>query len=378
MLIGLFVIPSGLRAAHDTLAPLFVELYSVVGLIIGVVLSKKCWMTVGRNTKENIKALVGYPESFMILSDVMILTYNVAMRFTQSSWWRCIKTKPPDPVPAVIGSVRCSIFKRHQAKKRLTDPIILGLIAAGTIAAQEMPTFSLRSTNKLRKRLHKYSDVHGYLQTHKLKPEGADLDLLRHVLAEEPSGLLSVDDSTLLVIDCGASNTTTYDENDFKPETLQLYKEGEKSPIQGIAGTLPIRGQGIISLQVIGTNGEVVDIETKAYYIPELKTKLFSPQAYFNERNDKSELIITRSNALMRLVGSNEEEVSEVEFHYDQQTRLPIMRAYRNALTTARALALSACLTDERNQNLTAAQKLLLRWHFKMGHAGFALVKWLG
>jgi len=62
MLIGLFVIPSGLCTAYDTLAPLFIELYSVMGLIIGVVLDKKCWMTVSRNIKENIKALVGYPE----------------------------------------------------------------------------------------------------------------------------------------------------------------------------------------------------------------------------------------------------------------------------------------------------------------------------
>jgi len=64
-----------------------------------------------------------------------------------------------------------------------------------------------------------------------------------------------------------------------------------------------------------------MDIKTKVYYIPELKTKLFSPQAYFNKWNDKSELIITHSNALMWLVGCNEGEVSEVKFHYDQQTR---------------------------------------------------------
>ncbi len=54
------------------------------------------------------------------------------------------------------------------------------------------------------------------------------------------------------------------------------------------------------------------------------------------------------------------------------------MRTYRNALETANLLALKACLTDERNQNLTSAQKMLLRWHFKLGHTGFAAVQWLG
>jgi len=63
---------------------------------------------------------------------------------------------------------------------------------------------------------------------------------------------------------------------------------------------------------------------------------------------------------------------------YNKQMRLPMIRAYRNALTTAKAIALNACLTDERNQNLMAVQKLLLCYHFKLGHTGFALVQWLG
>jgi len=69
---------------------------------------------------------------------------------------------------------------------------------------------------------------------------------------------------------------------------------------------------------------------------------------------------------------------SEITILYNKQSRLPTIRAYRNALSTAKAIALNACLTDEKNQNLTAAQKLLLRYHFKLGHAGFSLVKWLG
>jgi len=289
MLIGLFVIPSGLRAAHDKLAPLFVELYSSVGIIIGVLL-QKTWNIDGASNKDNTKALVGYPESLMILSVVMILTYNIAMRLTRSGWWRCIKTKPPDPVPAVIGSVRRVITKRHKTRKRLTNPIILGLIAASTVAAEQVPQIKLKS-NQMQCRLHKYSDNAGYLQTHKLNPIQPDMDLLHNILAEEPSGLLTKADSTTLAIDCGATSTTTFDDADFKPGTLKLFEHGERSPIQGIAGSLPICGQGVISLQVISDSGEIVNIKTSAYYIPELKTKLFSPQAYFHERNDDSELI---------------------------------------------------------------------------------------
>jgi len=227
--------------------------------------------------------------------------------------------------------------------------------------------------------LHKYSNNAGYLQTHKLNPIEPEMDLLCNILAEELSGLLTKADSATLVINCGATSMTTFNDADFKPGMLKLFEHGKRSPIQGIVGSLPICGQGIISLQVISSSGEIVNIETSTYYILELKTKLFSPQAYFHKCNDDSELIIKQSCALMQLAGSKEgEEFSEITFNYNQQMCLPTMRAYHNALTTTRALALNACLTDKRNQNLTAAQKLLLHWHFKIGHAGFALIKWLG
>ena len=35
------------------------------------------------------------------------------------------------------------------------------------------------------------------------------------------------------------------------------------------------------------------------------------------------------------------------------------------------------CVTEARNENLTGAQKELLRWHFRLGHIGFRHVQWL-
>ena len=34
-------------------------------------------------------------------------------------------------------------------------------------------------------------------------------------------------------------------------------------------------------------------------------------------------------------------------------------------------------VTEEQNQNLTTAQKLLLKWHFQLGHVSFSLLKWI-
>jgi hypothetical protein len=51
---------------------------------------------------------------------------------------------------------------------------------------------------------------------------------------------------------------------------------------------------------------------------------------------------------------------------------------YRNALDSAKALALKGCVTEEVNQNLTTKQKLALRFHFRLGHISFQHIQWLG
>jgi len=186
------------------------------------------------------------------------------------------------------------------------------------------------------------------------------------VLAQEPHSLLTKDYCTTLIFDLGATITTTFDEADFKPGTLEYFKDGEVKPVQGIAGESPIKGHSTMSLQVIDNEGELVDIKTTAYYIPDLNSKLFSPQAFFQERNDDSEFIVKQGKALLWLASCLEGgKVHEITVPCNKQTCLPMICAYRNALTTAKAITLNACLTDEKNQNLTAAQKLLLCYHFK-------------
>jgi len=153
----------------------------------------------------------------------------------------------------------------------------------------------------------------------------------------------------------------------------------QQAPIQGIAGNLSIEGEGTITIQVVSDEGKLVDIAMHAYYIPALGTRLFSQQGCMVDRKDSSQFVMERNQAMLLLDDPlTKDKIHEVTIQYDKKSRLPIMRTYRNALETANLLALKACLTDERNQNLTSAQKMLLRWHFKLGHTGFAAVQWLG
>jgi hypothetical protein len=149
--------------------------------------------------------------------------------------------------------------------------------------------------------------------------------------------------------------------------------------MEGIAGGLQIRRQGIVRYEVLDDKGELQVLETSAYLIPGLQCRLFSPQAYFThlyeigaDPEDTAHLV-TRHEA-MRLVWNK----TVMTICYDRATFLPRIRAYKDAVNTATTLSLQGCVTEEVNQNLTSAQKTLLRWHFRLGHIAFAAVQWLG
>ena len=40
--------------------------------------------------------------------------------------------------------------------------------------------------------------------------------------------------------------------------------------------------------------------------------------------------------------------------------------------------SLYACVVEENNQNLSPSAKETLRWHFRLGHPGMGIVRWLG
>jgi hypothetical protein len=63
---------------------------------------------------------------------------------------------------------------------------------------------------------------------------------------------------------------------------------------------------------------------------------------------------------------------------YEETTFLPVGLAW-NAEQSATTMqpAANLCITEESNQNLTAAQKLLLLWHYRFGHRNFPFVQQL-
>jgi hypothetical protein len=84
-------------------------------------------------------------------------------------------------------------------------------------------------------------------------------------------------------------------------------------------------------------------------------------------------MIVKESKTMIELANK-----SQISVYYNNNTHLPRIDAYKCALQSSNAIAAIGCVTEETNQNLTPQQKILLKWHFRLAHIGFATVQWLG
>jgi hypothetical protein len=317
----------------------------------------------------------------------LYLTIRCSSTFRNSLAWLSTlwKPRPPERIDRPTG--RHKHFKRElqyqQALRELAaGPTIIDRILgrspplrqrklllralqiAATLSATHVPVISLGGDRIFRNQLRRYKR-RGFLGTTNLKQE--DMTRLRQVLAEyEPQSLYSstAKDSFHLIVDSGCSHSATSCPEDFIPGTLRDLTTPVE--MEGIAGGLVIRQKGRVRFELLTDDGEVHVLETTAYLMPELPCRLFSPQAHFQEQyrtgfdpRESANLALQRNRGVITW-----ENGSKTTLSFCETTHLPRLRVYRNALDSGKALALKGCVTDEVNQNLSAKQKLLLRFHF--------------
>jgi hypothetical protein len=93
-------------------------------------------------------------------------------------------------------------------------------------------------------------------------------------------------------------------------------------------------------------------LECEAYYLPALKFRLFSPQVFLREhRERKGEYHLKWDESRLDL-----ENGDKITIGYHQQTALPVLHAFSNAMKTAKSLA---SITSNSNENLTLHQNNL-------------------
>ncbi|MGH7974286.1 MAG: hypothetical protein ACREBR_02075 [bacterium] len=173
-----------------------------------------------------------------------------------------------------------------------------------------------------------------------------------------------------IVFDCGASKTITPYEDDFIGE---IRRPPPGMELKGISSGLPIRGIGTIKWLFTDTTGQVHPLTTEAYFVPLMTIRLFSPQAHVIEQDEiKSGISFEHPATHMHFKWNKGKTMMSIPLH--PPTKLYIAKGH-----PPRSIGgiLNICVTDATNSNLSGTQKLLLRWHYRLGHVGFALVQWL-
>jgi hypothetical protein len=135
--------------------------------------------------------------------------------------------------------------------------------------------------------------------------------------------------------------------------------------LQGLGDTTRVDGEGIMEWQVRDILGSVRTIRTRGYLVKSAKVRLFSPQTYFKEVNDSSacpyvdhqrtELTLHDGSVLTFPFAENYIPYMLT----DWQPIVGITLQDHPMMSDQNSICMS--VADETNQNLTQAQKELLR-----------------
>ena len=174
------------------------------------------------------------------------------------------------------------------------------------------------------------------------------------------------------VVDSGASTFSTFDRDDFEEGTY-VPSEGE-TVMKGIAGGLKISGQGTVRYEVLDHHGVTQYITGTGLHIEGLPCRLIPPQkvmptkedGYYRINGDEAKFVFANNSG-------------QVVTPIDSTNNLPTITLFRSVEQSSQQLATSlyACVADENNQNLSPTAKESLRWHFRLGHPGMAVIRWL-
>ena len=170
--------------------------------------------------------------------------------------------------------------------------------------------------------------------------------------------------------DSGASEVITSDPTDFV--------NGYSSPptplhVRGVSSGTLVVGIGIVEYCFTADNGSILTVRLKAFYIPGALpegVRLIPPQRLCSIVGGS--FTLEGACAILRLPNK-----SPLTISVDPNSNLPTCVGNTSATILSLGKSIHLCVTDESNQNLSVAQKLLITWHFRFGHLNFKAVQWI-
>jgi hypothetical protein len=160
--------------------------------------------------------------------------------------------------------------------------------------------------------------------------------------------------------------------------------------LTGLAEGLDVCGEGEVKWTVMSDDGRPFVWKHIAYYVPGSPCRLLSPQTFteyafglyghayeyvMRAYDPRNKSMMIRPSTESKFLGC-QLDLPTVTCQLDERTNLPISMASNDPLSKPTTRA-NLCVTDEKNQNLSHAQKELLRWHFRLGHLNFKSIQLL-
>ena len=116
-------------------------------------------------------------------------------------------------------------------------------------------------------------------------------------------------------------------------------------------------------------DGSEITLAMTAYYVPEAKRCLLSPQHYLQNSRDPTKQHFAITATHMEIVSEHRRKAA-VKYHH--QNNLPTIQMWNShQQRESQAEAMEACVLNVNNMNLTPPQKELLHWNFCLCHQGF-------
>ena len=265
-----------------------------------------------------------------------------------------LKIKPPESKAKVKQTNRTS-------RKSLMKTLMILSTIPVTLRGKEI---------NLSNQLKAFVNTDGIVQTRKL-PSNLITDmkgLLRENVFEE---MVDNKDLSTGIIDSGSSLICTPFEKDFKAGTLKPLVT--KKSMGGISGKLDITHSGITDYQTTDTKGIIVLIQKTGYLVPGLPARLLPPQKLMND-DDGEWYRINNKRAELEFKGGQ-----IVKTPFDQRSKLPYIFLFKRVDDSIDSINTSmyTCISKESNQNLSPIQREALRYHWRLGHTGLHIIRWL-
>ena len=120
-------------------------------------------------------------------------------------------------------------------------------------------------------------------------------------------------------------------------------------------------------------HGQIITFRTFGFLNPSVPCRLFAPLAYFQIiKSRSSAFVLSWKQTYLKL------PEGEVPCHLDQLTNMPLLTCFHNGKTAAMSLAGPSSFVEHNSNNqFSAVQRTLFRYHCRLGHLGYTHLQWL-